>query len=450
MRRLREDATAIWRAGLSAVDSAAVVRRVLSYSSGRLSIAGRNLDVSQIGRVEVLGAGKAGAGMARGFEQALEGTPLCDRFSGWVNVPEDCVLPLRRIHLHPARPPGRNEPTSAVVRGTEEILRRARGLRVDDVCVVLLSGGGSALLCSPESGISLEDKLAVTRLLSASGAPIQELNLVRTQLSRVKGGGLAEACGGGLLITLVISDVIGDPLDVIGSGPTYPAKKRCGEAVEILRRRGVWGAVPSAVRGYLEQFAITGTAGAGRILAELHHEIVASNSIALDAAAVRARELGYVVLPMLRDMSGEAAEAGRRFWGELVRAGGTERVCLLGGGETTVNVSSAGDRIGRGGRNQEFVLAVAEAAGFAAESWQGRAILSGGTDGEDGPTVAAGAWCDGLVADSASEQGLVPREFLERHDSYSFFERTDGLLITGPTQTNVMDLVVGLSSPESV
>lgn len=446
--RLRDDAVSIWRAGLGAVDSAAAVRRRVSYLSGCLSIAGREIDISRMGRLEVLGAGKAGAGMARGIEQALAGTPLWERVSGWVNVPEDCVLPLGRIHLHAARPPGRNEPTPAVVSGTEEILRRARRLGAEDVCVVLLSGGGSALLCSPEAGISLEDKLAVTRLLSASGAPIQELNLVRTQLSRVKGGGLAECCGSGLLITLVISDVIGDPLEVIGSGPTYPSAKRSGEAIEVLKRRAIWGAAPAAVRAYLEESAVGALAVPRRIVSELRHEVVASNSIALEAASERARELGYRVLPMLRDMSGEASEAGRRFWGALVGAGVGGSVCLLGGGETTVNVSSAGARVGRGGRNQEFVLAVAESAGFEAVGWQGRVVLSGGTDGEDGPTVAAGAWCDGEVAGSAALQGLIPGEYLERHDSHSFFEQAGGLLVTGPTQTNVMDLMVGLSSSE--
>ncbi len=446
--RLRDDAIAIWRAGLSAVDSAAAVRRSVAYSAGYLWIAGREIDVSRVGCLEVLGAGKAGAGMARGIEEALEGTPLWERVSGWVNVPEDCVLPLRRIHLHAARPPGRNEPTAAVVSGTEEILRRARRLGVNDVCVVLLSGGGSALLCSPEAGISLEDKLVVTRLLSASGAPIQELNLVRTQLSRVKGGGLAAACGGGLLITLVISDVIGDPLEVIGSGPTYPAVKRFGEAIEILRRRGIWGSTPAAVQRYLEESAVEAELESRRIVSELRHEVVASNSIALEAAAEKARELGYWVLPMLRDLSGEAAEAGRRFWGELAGAPVGRGVCVLGGGETTVNVSSAGERVGRGGRNQEFVLAAAGVAGLESGSWRGRVVLSGGTDGEDGPTVAAGAFCDGVVAASAVAQGLLPGEFLERHDSCTFFERTGGLLITGPTQTNVMDLMVGLNSSE--
>lgn len=447
--QLRNDAISIWQAGLSSVDSSAAIRREISCEGDFLTIAGQPLREIKTGRIEVLGAGKAGGGMATGIESALAGTPWADRLSGWVNVPEDCLQPLQQIHLHPARPPGRNEPTPAVVAGTEEILRRARSLRENDVCVVLLSGGASALLCSPMPGITLQDKLEVTRLLSASGAPIHELNLVRTQLSQVKGGGLAQAVRAGQLIVLVISDVIGDPLEVIGSGPTTPTSCRKAEASRILQRRHLWDRVPASVRNWL-----TGASQPGRLNPPssaalptrlVHHKIVASNSIALEAAATRARELGYQLLPIQRNVCGEAAHAGRVFAEQLTECSGRSgRWCLLAGGETTVNLEAANGSHGLGGRNQELVLAAAVALPRVSD-WTHRVLLSGGTDGEDGPTSAAGAFCDAEVLASAQTQGLELTDFLGRHDSFHLFQKVGGLLITGPTQTNVMDLAVGLA-----
>lgn len=449
---LRDDAISIWRAGLSAVDSAAAIRRGIVSSGKWLEIAGQPILVDKSSRIEVLGAGKAGAGMAAGFESALADTTWLERLSGWVNVPEGCFVPLQRIHLHPARPPGRNEPTPAVVSGTEEILRRARGLRENDVCVVLLSGGASALLCSPHPGITLQDKLAVTRMLSASGAPIEELNLVRTQLSQIKGGGLAKAVTGGRLIVLVISDVIGDSLEVIGSGPTTVTPPRRTQARDIIRRRQLWDRIPASVRECLlhdaeaeEPDGPLELAGRDR---RVHHQIVASNSIALEAAAARASELGYRLLPVWQGICGEASVAGRAFSDALFNASRhSGRWCLLGGGETTVKLNAADGSVqqpGLGGRNQEFVLSAAVASPGPAD-WEQRVLLSGGTDGEDGPTVAAGAFCDAEILACARALGMNLSDFLRRHDSFSLFQRIGGLFITGPTQTNVMDLAVGLA-----
>lgn len=447
--QLRNDAISIWRAGLSAVDSSAAIRREISCEGDSLTIAGQSLPATATARIEVLGAGKAGGGMAAGVESALAGTPWAARLSGWVNVPENCLQPLQRIHLHPARPPGRNEPTPAVVAGTAEILRRARSLRENDVCVVLLSGGASALLCSPMPGITLQDKLEVTRLLSASGAPIHELNLVRTQLSQVKGGGLAQAVRAGRLIVLVISDVIGDPLEVIGSGPTTATSCRKPEAIEILHERQLWERVPASVRTWL-----TGASDPNKLCQPssaaiparlVHHKIVASNSIALAAAATRARELGYQILRIQQNVCGEAANVGRVFAEQLAECSDRSgRWCLLAGGETTVNLGSTCGSHGQGGRNQELVLAAAVASPKAVD-WTNRVLLSGGTDGEDGPTSAAGAFCDAEVLASAQAQGLELTDYLARHDSFRLFQQAGGLLITGPTQTNVMDLAVGLA-----
>ena len=224
--RLRNDALRIWQAAVAAADSSSAITRNIQLDATGLRIAGRIIDPARINQVIVVGAGKAGAGMAAGLETALSGTPLFDKLTGWVNVPENCVRKLQRIHLHGGRPAGVNEPTQQVIDGTDQILRLVRSCTPADLCIMLLSGGGSALLCRPVPGISLTDKLAVTRLLSRSGAPIQELNLVRTQLSLVKGGRLAAACQARLLVTLAISDVAGDPPQVIAHHSHLPAAGR--------------------------------------------------------------------------------------------------------------------------------------------------------------------------------------------------------------------------------
>src|SRR5262245_26470450 len=220
---LRSDALAIWHAGLAAVRSDRLVTDNVRVDGESLLIGDESIRLSSVGRIAVIGAGKAGAGMAAGLEEALGPRVLAEKqVRGWINVPADCVRELGCIHLHAARPAGINEPTSEGVLGAEKILEIVSSLGADDLCICLISGGGSALLPAPVAGVSLAEKQAITRQLSAGGANIEELNTVRKQLSRIKGGGLARACRAGRLITLIISDVLGDPLDVIASGPTVP------------------------------------------------------------------------------------------------------------------------------------------------------------------------------------------------------------------------------------
>jgi len=455
---LRDDAISIWNAGIAAVDSAKCVAQQIRFEHQQLWIADAQIPLSTASRIEVIGAGKAGAGMANGVESALMSNDIAYRLSGWVNVPADCVRPLTRIHLHAARPAGLNEPTQEVVRGTQEILRRVHSLSDADVCIVLLSGGASALLCSPATGVSLDDKLSVTRALAGNGAPIQELNLVRTQLSQVKGGRLTAACRAGTLVALIISDVIGDPLDVIGSGPTISGVSRAADALQVLRDRELLGQIPASVVEYLERQA------AAIHTSEPHSEfsqprlminrIVASNAIAIDAAAAKARKLGYEVRSLGSANAGEAANEGRQLMGRLLATRTDHhRVCILSGGEPTVNLSvrvARGDTAapkssaGRGGRNQELVLAAVTAYKDATE-WKNIVLLSGGTDGEDGPTDAAGAIADEALIARIIASGINPDSYLARHDSYTFFATVNGLFKTGPTHTNVMDLRVGLS-----
>jgi hydroxypyruvate reductase/glycerate 2-kinase len=374
--------------------------------------------------------------MAAGLEAAL-GEQL-DRVEGLVNVPEGMSTKLKRIRLHAARPQGVNEPTAAGVAGAEEMLRLLQSAGPEDVAVCLLSGGGSALLPAPVEGVSLADKQAVTKLLHKCGATIDEMNCVRKHLSRVKGGRLAEAFRGKRLVSFIISDVVGDPLDVIASGPTAPDSTTFAHARAVLSRYELINAVPVAVKKYLE---------AGRygkvpetpksIPANVENCIIGSNRVALSAAKRKAEELGYRVLDLGSFVEGETQQVAVAVAG-IVRSIKADSAplappaCVLIGGETTVTL---GENPGKGGRNQEFVLALSaklESVG----GMTGVTVLSGGTDGEDGPTDAAGA-----VADTLTHLD-VAAESLRRHDAYHLFDHVGGLIRSGLTGTNVMDVRV--------
>ena len=446
---LRAQALGIWRAAVSAVDSERLVANAVCRRGDVLEICGHELPLSSLGRIAVVGAGKAGAGMAAALERAVGEDVLADRVTGWVNVPADCVRPLARIHLHAARPAGVNEPTRAGAAGAARILEIVSRLEPRDVCVVLLSGGGSALLPAPMEGITLEDKQAVTRFLMHAGASIGELNGVRKQLSRVKGGGLARAATAGRVIALVISDVIGDPLDVIASGPTVADTSTPAEALAILEKyaghAAAAGGIPQCVWTVLRE-AAQGNAACRDVPGSVSTHVIGSNAVAVASAAARARELGYAVHSLGSDNAGEARVVGRELADLCVAIRDTGRplpppVCVLSGGEPVVHLAPT-DQPRRGGRNQEVVLAAVER--LWDDGMAQMAILSGGTDGEDGPTDAAGAIADGELLQTARDKGLLPAEFLAINNSYPFFEVSGGLLKTGPTHTNVMDLRVAL------
>lgn len=443
-RDLRADAIAIWRAGVAAVDSALLVRRAVVRDGHRVDIAGRTIDLGRVKRICVVGGGKAGAGMAAGLEQALGRDVVVQKVAGLLNVPADCVQRLQAIQLHAGRPAGVNEPTAEGVTGAEQMLELVADLGPHDLCIVLLSGGASALLPAPVAGISLGDKLAVTRFLSRGGADIRQLNCVRKQLSRIKGGRLATACRAGQLIALIISDIVGDPLDVIGSGPTVPDQSTPAEALAILRTFDPgFDQTPAGVVRYL-QHAAANPVEFSPPTADVLNRIIGNNQVALSAAAAAARERGYEVAAIETNVEGVAADVGdelARRCRSLAGDGVGRPRCLLSGGEPVVRIEPS-TRPQKGGRNQELVLAA------LAECWQtGMAdvcVLSGGTDGEDGPTDAAGAVADQSVIDAARRLSLEPAGFLADHNSYEFFDRTGGLLKTGPTHTNVMDVRVAL------
>ena len=465
---LRRDALRIWHAGVEAVRSERLVRSALRVEGNTLWLGEEPLALDRIGRIAVVGGGKAGAGMAAAVEQAL-GTRLMEqkRLAGWVNVPADCIRPLERIRLHAARPAGVNEPRPEGERGSREILRIAESLGPGDLCLCLISGGGSALMPAPVDGITLADKLAVTRLLSAAGATINELNTVRKQLSRLKGGGLARACRAGRLVALIISDVLGDPLDVIASGATVPDDPSTpAGALAVLDRFGARGVVSPAVFEYLESRRHEAE-GSGRASAavpagqavpappsaRVTNLIIGNNATAVDAAGREAERLGYTpAMTAATHSEGLADDVGRRLaemaLGMRDRPGTSAAApdCLITGGEPVVRLAEESER-GLGGRNQQLVLAALRR--LAPDGARGIALLSGGTDGEDGPTDAAGARLDAEVLRAAAQRNLDPAPYLARNDAYHFFEPLGALIKTGPTHTNVCDVRVVVVSPNS-
>ncbi len=445
--QLRQHALQIWQAGVDAVRSDRLVRAALRVEGDTLWIGEEPFSLGAIERIAVVGAGKAGAGMAAAVEQVLGPELLAAKHvTGWVNVPAGCIEPLQAVHLHAARPPGVNEPTAAGVSGAEKILQLVAALGPSDLCLCLISGGGSALLPAPAEGIRLADKLAVTRHLSAAGANIAQLNTVRKQLSRIKGGGLARACRAGRLATLVISDVLGDPLDLIASGPTVVDPSTPAEALAILQQFDARGAgVREEVFEYLRQKP----AHEPPPRCSVSHQIIGNNAVAVDAAGMEAERLGYShAMIAANALEGPAEDVGRHL-ARLARQmrDGSGPDCLVSGGEPTVTLVEKSQR-GLGGRNQQLVLAAA----IAMNKTPGVVLLSGGTDGEDGPTDAAGAWIDAQSMTAAQQLQLDAAEHLRRNDAYHFFEPLGTLIKTGPTHTNVCDVrvvVVDRVEPEN-
>ena len=441
-------ARSIWQSGVDAVDSGRLVRRAVSCDGTTLEVCDRRYPLETLERLIVVGAGKAGAGMSAALEELLPAKFLAERVSGWVNVPADCVRPLEQIRLHAARPAAVNEPTIEGVAGAEAILRLVGEATPEDLVLVLISGGGSALLPAPISGITLEDKLAVTRLLMLSGATINQLNCVRKRLSAVKGGGLARAAStAGAVQGLLISDVIGDPLDIIASGPVVADSGTDTMALEVLKKFAARiDDVPEVVWRCLEARAADADGLDEGIPETVTNHVIGNNQVAVAAAIARAESLGYHVHSLGSDNLGVAREEGVRLLEmcrEIQAGAGPVDVpaCVISGGEPVVKLSET-DQPRRGGRNQELVLAALD------EAWDNGldrlVILSGGTDGEDGPTDAAGAVVDQDLWRAARTRKLSPEPFLAINDSYTYFETIGGLLQTGPTHTNVMDLRVAL------
>lgn len=450
----RTDAERMWRAAIDGVDPRRLVAALDADAIG----------LPTHGRVIVVGAGKAAGSMAAGLWDRLATAGVEPRrVSGLVSVPEGGMAAAGPIEIRATRPPGVNLPTPAVVAATGAMLGLVSGAGADDVVVALVSGGGSALLAAPAAGIDLEEKIAVSRFLSAAGAGIGELNTVRRAASLVKAGGLARACRAGRMRVLVLSDVVGDPLDLIASGPCMPAPADPAAALAVLERYGApaAGVAPRMV-GALARAADQAPPAADLARGpdwttprgcHVTHRLVGSNATAVDAAATAARALGYDVAVRHADASlpavdVEAEAVGRRLGAECaalaVRARLLSRpLAVVEGGEATVRVPA--DH-GRGGRNQQTVLAALDGCGPA--GWpEGAVLASVGTDGEDGPTDAAGGVVDATVARRIlGDRGRLAAA-LARCDALPALDACGGLVRTGPTGTNVADLRLILARP---
>jgi hydroxypyruvate reductase len=442
-RKLRANAKAIFRAALEASSAGnAVERHVRLSGRGRiLRIGSLSLKLNEFDRIFVVGAGKAGASMAAALERILGPENIS---GGLINVKHGHTRPApKAVCLHECGHPLPDQPGLDGAHRIEDLLRE---LNARDLLFVLISGGASALLPAPASPLTLADKQQTTDLLLRAGADIFELNAVRKHLSALKGGQLAALAYPATVVSLLLSDVIGDPLDVIGSGPTAPDSSTFEEALRVLAKYGLSKRVPAAVFARLERGAegrLPETPKPGdAIFSNVTNFVIGSNRLALDAAAQAARSLGYRTLILSSTMQGETREVARVYaeiLREIVSSGHPLKrpACLLSGGETTVTVRGKG----KGGRNQEFALAAA----LSLSGIPDIAVLSAGTDGTDGPTDAAGALADGETVSRAVKLGLLPADHLMNNDAYPFFEALGDLVKTGSTGTNVMDLHILLA-----
>jgi hydroxypyruvate reductase len=422
-RLLRQQARQIFQAALAAADPAGAVARYL-----------KRRDFSRFRNVYAIGAGKAGATMAQAAERVL-GRAVT---AGLVNVKDGHTARLRRIELNPC---GHPVPDQRGVAGARRIAEIAAAAGKNDLVLCLISGGASALMPLPAAPITLEEKQAVTRLLLASGAAIHEINTVRKHISAIKGGQLARLAAPAAVEALLLSDVIGDDLDVIGSGPTAPDASTFAAAAEILDRYGIRDRVPRAVLHRIEQGERGEIAETPKprdpLFARVRNTVVGGNRLALDAARRHARRLGFHTLVLASEVQGETRDVARMHAAmarEIAKAGQPVKppACLITGGETTVTIRGGG----LGGRNQEFVLAAAlDIAGL-----KRTVVFSAGTDGTDGPTDAAGAVADG----DTLRRNPEALRYLNDNDSYHYFESLGDLVTTGPTGTNVMDVRIVL------
>lgn len=430
----RRQVVRVMEAALRAVDPAGAVAEHLRREGDALWIAERRYDLSTFRHVYVVGGGKAGAPMAQAVEEVLG-----DRITGGLmNVKYDYTLPTERVTLHEA---GHPIPDEAGLEGAGQIAALLQEAGEDDLVLCLISGGGSALMTLPAEPITLGEMQTLTDALLRAGATINEINTLRKHLETMKGGGLARLAHPARVVSLILSDVVGNPLDVIASGPTVPDTTTFADALAILERYDLLGETPAAIVRRLEQGVageIDDTPKPGDPLFEgTQNVIVASNDIAARAARREAEALGLHALLLSTFVEGEAREVAKVLVGvgrEARHSGApvAAPACIIAGGETTVTIRGEG----RGGRNQEMALMAA----LRLEGMEDVAVACLATDGTDGPTDASGALADGETVARARALGLDPWDHLRRNDSYHFFAPLGDLLMTGPTNTNVNDL----------
>jgi hydroxypyruvate reductase len=438
---LREAGIEIFKAAVQAGDVRLLLERFLHREGPFLSAGPATFDLSKINRLLVVGAGKASGAMAAALED-LVGDRISD---GLVVVKEGHRAHPKRIREVEAGHPIPDERGLAAARDLLDLVRSAGR---DDLVIFLVSGGGSALLPAPVPPITLAEKQTLTRLLLEAGATINELNAVRKHCSGVKGGRLAQAAAPASVLSLILSDVIGDPLDVIASGPTAPDPTTYADALAILTRFGLRDRAPRTVVTHLERGArgeIPETPKADDPLFRgVTNLVIGNNRLVVEGAIEKATALGFHPFLLTQSLQGEAREVAREFVAQVapIRSAGQPvppPACVIAGGETTVTVKGKGT----GGRCQEFCLAAA----LAIKGMRDVVVLAAGSDGSDGPTDAAGATADGWSVGRGREKGVEARALLDSNGSYRFFSTLGDLITTGPTRTNLLDLYLLLVGP---
>jgi hydroxypyruvate reductase len=438
----------IFQAGVRRVDPERMITDCLRLAGSTLTAetetARAELDLNRFERIVVAGAGKAGAKLALGLEAVL-GERITE---GLVSVKYGHTERLKKIRLIEA---GHPVPDAMSVEAARRIAALVSGLDEKTLVITLVSGGGSALLTLPyqdgDHHLTLEDIRETTRLLLECGAPIQDINCIRKHTSGISGGRFAAALGSATCLTLILSDVVGDRLESIASGLTAPDPMSFGDAMAILEKFGIRNRIPKSVRRLIE----AGVAGKVKdtpkpgdpSFKRLQNVLIGANTHALGAACRKAAELGYRTVSLTSQMVGESREVAKALAAiakDVVRADllAAKPACILVGGETTVTIRGKG----KGGRNQEMVLAFLQEMEEDPEAFKGVSFLSAGTDGNDGPTDAAGAFASLEVLAGARKAGLSIRSHLDNNDSYTFFDSIGALFKTGPTNTNVCDLQV--------
>jgi hydroxypyruvate reductase len=435
-REKRRKILPILSAALRAVDPIGAVKRHVAMEGNKLRVGARTYDLGKYRNIYVIGGGKAGGSMARAVEDILG-----DRITaGVVNTKYGYLADTKTVRINEA---GHPIPNAQGMAGAREMLDLAKGASEGDLVLCLISGGGSALMTLPVEGITLQDMEALTSALLRCGATINEINTIRKHLSQIKGGNLARAASPAEVVSLILSDVVGNPLDVIASGPTVPDSSSFAQSWEIVERYNLVDELPSPIIEHLRRGKdgkIPDTPKQGDpAFARTYNLIIGSNEIAARAAMDEARDAGFHTLLLSTYVEGEAREVAHVFCAiakEILHSGQPvpRPACVVAGGETTVTIRGEG----RGGRNQELALSAA----IRLDGMDEVMIVALATDGTDGPTNAAGAIADGSTLRRARAKKLLAREYLANNDSYHFFDQLDDLLITGPTNTNVNDLTV--------
>ena len=433
VKKLREDAIYLFHSGINAVLPQNLIPNNIFLRGKTLKISGINGKEKQFRlddyeRVFVIGAGKASPAMAKEIEKIL-GDKI---FKGLIVTKYNFATDLKNIKIIEA---GHPLPDVNGLNGSKKIINICKKADRDDLIINLISGGASSLLPCPTSNITLSDKIKTTQLLIESGAAIKEINIVRKHISAIKGGKLTKYVYPATMINIIISDVIGDDLETIGSGLTVPDPSTFKDSMEIILKYNLQDKIPDKVNIHLKKGVITETSKDNNtVFKNVHNFIIGNNKIALSAIMSSAKKMGYNSKIIIHNLSGSPEQAAKRIINILDNPKSNETQCFLFGGETEVTVKGKG----KGGRNQELCL---NTSGLIAGK-KNVVFLSAGTDGNDGPTKAAGAICDGLTLRRAKSVGLDIRSFLDNNDSYNFFNKLNDLIITGPTGTNVMDIQI--------